>query len=63
MDQKKVDACISKMRTLKSTEIASCIYQWVLTKHIRLDEFTSLLEWVRARPEEKPTEEAVTPAA
>lgn len=46
MDQNKVNACVSKLRTLSGKDQLSCIYQWVLTKHIRLDEFAAIAQWI-----------------
>lgn len=43
---KKLEACVSKLRTLDRPAGLSCIYQWVLTKHIRLNEFNQLIAWI-----------------
>jgi len=45
MDKYKLESAQTKMQNLSFNERCACLYQWILTKHIKLDEFKILLEW------------------
>ncbi len=46
------DNAIEKLRPLNSDARYNLIYQWVRTKHIRIDEFKFLLNWSITHPYE-----------
>ena len=57
MDQKKIETLQSKLKVLSHDERCGCIYQWILTKHIRLPEFIILSEWCQ---ENRPPEPVIS---
>lgn len=55
MDQKKIKTLQIKLMNLSYADRCSNIYQWILTKHIRLAEFVTILDWCMDNP--PPTKE------
>ena len=50
MDKKKLDSCCLKLKNADHQTRLSFIYQWIMTKHLKLDEFAAILEWIDENP-------------